>query len=213
MPFHLVHEMEDDWSEAFDEDSLSRQVQEAPLSVPTLPTPSAPSIKASKAKITRPVGSWGSSVLKQALSSVKVGPEPGSAAYARQCKEKKKKDNEVALSRCPPTDLVPASSMTLWQKHGAAEVMYVGNSIHNDLVDAISSCQTTNLLGRDDDLVQHALEGALTTVSTKSLSKSLGQTSSVIGARMLSIGSCLFLLAGSSVKIVFCFCGVLSPRP
>lgn len=201
--------MDDDWDLAFGHESG------APFDPPVEVLQGRPKQQDPRG---RKKGSYGSSVLKGAVRDFvdNQASQAGTIEYARECRQAKlaqKRTDQMLVKDMTPA---PLSSYAVTLDNSSEEtkqyvesfggkgstLFSVGNSLHHALVDSLAASFRTGLTNEKDDLVNSQLKDAMSHVSARALCKQLETSASSIGARCVSIATCVLLLAGFSFEIV-----------
>lgn len=168
---------------------------------------------------TRPFGSFGSSILREACQNIDNNrPALEGIEYARECrrvkleKERDLKQQILVLQRDHQQQPQPAGTLTaetvsyLKQLGHLSSIYSIGGKVQTDMVQCACASQNKGFMTMDDDLVQHQLNGSLSTISAKALAKQLGQERHPtertwsIGSFLLQMSCALTTLSGSFLK-------------
>lgn len=154
---------------------------------------------------TRPFGSFGSSILREACQNIDNNrPALEGIEYARECRrvklEKERNLKQQILQHDHQQQPQPAGTLTaetvsyLKQFGHLSSIYSIGGQLQTDMVQCMCASQSKGFMTMDDDLVQHQLNGSLSTISAKALAKQLGQERRPT-ERTWSIGSFLLQMS------------------
>ena len=206
-----------DWEETYSREAASQSFQEQE---------SSPALLSKKAR--RPEGSFGSRDLRRRMASMENMPpeqgnrafQPGTIEYAFRLRmQKHQAANEarrIDVAQGHRIDSTRKSVVDSLKPFGQVAVMNrAGTDLQQDLLQAIAKCSDQKMEQRDE-LVQHALDDAMSNVSVRALEKLLGE--SHIADRMLSIATaclelccCFWAIMLGTLRSLLCWIGRTLP--